>query len=271
MMYQKAMLAEATDVDRLIALCHDANRAGEQKVDGDRLLVHVDEGKVHCMSRTHRPLNCGRIIPKAFDSFVGTGIRWVFDGEYLDGHYYVFDLIEAGDIVTPQHKFSERRAVLEKFLGKADLPPCVTLLPSYPDVEGKLNLALTVRREKGEGLVFKRLDAPYIGKRSTDILKVKFRKEIDCVVSELGRDGKANMVLVVYDADGKTVEISECTALAGDKDRIQVGDVVTVTYLYAQEENRRLVQPTLPRIRHDKLPSECTIDQLVFTSKRVFL
>jgi len=130
-------------------------------------------------------------------------------------------------------------------------------------------LALDMRRDNYEGLIFRQLDAPYREGRSKDLIKIKFRHTVDCVVTDLRRDKKANMALGLFD-DSQLVEVAECTALAGDKNRIRIGDVVEVTYLYASADNR-LVQPTKPVIRTDKFARECTLDQLVYPNKSVRL
>jgi hypothetical protein len=118
-----------------------------------------------------------------------------------------------------------------------------------------------------EGVIFRRLDAGYIQKRSSNLLKYKFRHDADCVVTALGTKGKANMALGLMSC-GSLVDVGECSALTGDQHRIRVGDVVTVTYLYASSD-RRLVQPTKPRLRRDKDPADCTIDQLFYPTKTV--
>jgi hypothetical protein len=121
-----------------------------------------------------------------------------------------------------------------------------------------------------EGVMFNRLQASYeFGRRSFSLLKVKFIKDVDCVVTALNLDSKANMQLAVYDGDELRI-IGECTALAGDGARVKPGDVVTVQYLYALDPSApRLYQPTRPRIRTDKSPRECVLDQIRFTNRGV--
>jgi bifunctional non-homologous end joining protein LigD len=264
------MLAEKIDNRTAVTLANSDNHAGERKVDGHRLLMHVDEGKIVPVSRTGKTLRCSMSLIRAFQPFADGGNRWVFDGEYLDQTYYIFDLIEAADMIEPNHEFELRRQVLETFLGRLDLPANVVLLPSYRATEDKIALIKQVHAENGEGVVFKRLDAPYLcGKRSLHFAKLKFRHEIDCIVVDRNR-GAHNFVLALWDPANpdKPIEVGEVSALTGDKDRIRVGDVVTVTYLYATAE-RRLFQPVFPRIRVDKLSTECTVDQLVYPTKTI--
>lgn len=267
------MKAEDAGESRLISLCEDFRYAGEPKVDGDRVLVHIGEGSVFFASSTGKDARGSAAIRKDFEPFATSDSVWVWDGELCNGVYHLFDLIIGGSLVTPDMPFVERRSVLEEFFARWAPSPAVQLLPSYTDHYDKALLAKTIKQEKGEGLMFKRLDAPYLpGKRSDAMWKVKFRKDVDCVVTcsvcrqincehmLVSRDGKNNMVLSVY-RDGELVEVGECTALAGDGKRVQVGDVVCVRLLNVTKDFR-LYQPTLPRIRSDKDATECLWEQL---------
>lgn len=267
----RPMKAEDAGEKRLVALCEDPQYAGESKVDGDRVLVHVGEGEVFFASSTGKPARYAPAIRKDFAGFANSPVPWIFDGELCENKYYLFDLIQAAGLVTPQHPFWERRRVLEEFYSRWNPGSAIVLLPSYTDQADKANLAMTVKRNRGEGLMFKRLDAPYVpNSRSSAMLKVKFRKDVDCVVTEIGRDGKNNMVLSVY-RDGELVEVGDCTALAGDGKRVAVGDVVCVKIMNVSKDFR-LYQPTYPKIRTDKEASECLWEQLppLMVNKQVY-
>lgn len=252
-----------TDLDQFLNSDHWAM---EQKLDGHRVLIHVIDGQPIPVSRKGE---VRRVPDHVFDAFHTTSFmgHWAFDGELLDGFFHVYDLPLVPKLITPGDRYFERRRVLDNLftMFKAE---GVRLLPWSLSVMEKVTLVGAVKAMNGEGLMLKRLDGLYHpGKRTEAMLKCKFRSEIDCVVKELKRHGKDNMVLVVY-RDGEEVEVGECTALAGDGPKIQVGDVVCVTYLYATADNR-LFQPTLPRIRTDKDPKDCTFDQLKYTNKKV--
>lgn len=271
------MLAQKVEPGTVVELARSDLYANEFKVDGDRLLMHVDGGKIMPISRNGKHLPCNRAVLGAFEPFAAGGNRWVFDGEYLDSHFYIFDLVEAPRYVQPYVSpddpgtlFEERRDILESFVSKLDLPPEVVLLPSYRETEDKVALIKQVSADNSEGVVFKRLDSPYIpGKRKLYWAKYKFRHDVDCIVVDRNRDGHRNFVLALWDPESSStepIEVGEVTALAGDGATIEVGMVVTVVYLYATDA-RRLYQPTKPRIRHDKASADCTMDQLVYPTK----
>lgn len=269
------MLADKAAVP-LDVLLSERRFAAEQKINGDRCVIHVDDGRVAALSRTGKTLRNTAKFVKAFEPFTRTGTRWVFDGESLAGTLWLFDLIEAGDRIHPRRShddlgddFQTRRRTLELFLSQIQLPDCIRLVPSYTETPDKIALYERMRDEGCEGVMFKQVDAPYFpGRRTIAFQKVKFRNEIDCVVVTQNVGGSQNFGLVVYDHDGSEVYVGEVTALAGDKKKIKIGDVVTVVYQHATAE-RKLFQPTFPRIRTDKHPHECLVDQFVYANNDV--
>lgn len=247
-------------------LCEDSRWSASIKMDGHRLVVVVEPGRVQFLSRTSKPLPVAQRIVDAFNLALPADSRWVFDGEYMpkDEHFYVFDIPEirtAGTVLIDKHtEFSVRHEALTHtipVLGSQH----VSTIPLWTTTIDKRAAAEHIREAGGEGLVFKRNDSKYqFGRRSPLWLKVKFVKDVDCVVVGANRDGKKNWVLAVNDG-AAWHEIGEVSGLTGDADQIEIGSVVTVQCLYASEDNR-LVQPVTPRLRHDKDPLECTLDQL---------
>lgn len=272
MKYLDAMLAEPASPDLLDTLIHDDRYLAEQKIDGHRCLMHIEAGRIAAVARSGLLLPVKPPVFEPFKPFLDGDARWVFDGEYLAGCYYIFDLIEAGKLISTTMPLIQRRTALEHFWSEwHPTSSSVELLPAYRTSDEKARLVERVREVGGEGVMFKLTSAVYVpGKRSATILKLKFRNEIDCVVMELGTGGKENMVLGLYDESGILTEVAECTRLAGDGPKIKKDDVVTVTYQYATT-NGRLFHPTLPKLRHDKPAMMCTRDQLVYVNKTVLL
>lgn len=272
-------------IDKYIA---DDDWVAEQKLDGMRILVRVDDSGVVCLQRQGKPTakDVPTTVYAAFKPLVGRG-EWFFDGELVLGRagqrtLWLFDLPLAGDHVTPDLDLHYRKQMLDGFYeGFFDPTGDVRLLPTSYDTADKAALVKRVAANGGEGTMFKHLDKPYeqpksptpkAGVRSRWILKAKNWNSVDCVVTATRLDGKDNIQVSVFDPNqnGRLRVIGECTALAGDKDLIKVGDVVEIKYLYANDPRApRLYQPTYPKIRDDKAPPECTIDQLVFCNKEV--
>lgn len=265
------MLAQNANPNRLSSLCNDDAYWADQKLDGHRCLMHVQDGKVIPVSRSGLELPVHPPILKEFAAFKASNERWVFDGEYIDHRFYIFDLVEAGRHVSPRVVYEDRRDVLEHFYGAWDPSEVVRLIPTKRTPEDKAALAAQIEAQGGEGLMFKLRNAPYSpGMRSDALLKIKFRHDVDCIVIDTNLNGKSNMKLGLLDENNTLVEVGECTALAGDGPKIKPGMVVSVIYLYATADNR-LYQPTKPKIRTDKKLRECTLDQLRYSDKSVIM
>lgn len=268
----RPMLAQPIDERRVGQLVTNPRWACEPKVDGHRILIVVKDGRVTYLARSGKPFEgVPGLIKQTFGSLAAGGLDLVVDGELLPatGDLWLFDVLSAGTAVTPAQPFAVRRAALEQ-LATTGLPghPLIHCLPSYTDEIDKARLILDIKKRGAEGVMFRDIDSPYLPKRTDRLLKYKFRYDADCVVTEMGIDGKHNMRLGLFDENGRLVDVGTCTALAGDGPLIKEGDVVCVKYLYSSPD-LKLVQPTVPRLRTDKEPTDCTTDQLVFADKRV--
>lgn len=252
-------LADTTSTERAVRLLSDPAWLATQKGDGVRLLIICHEGKVYGVNRRGSLVTVPAKIAEPFRHMEGS---WAFDGELISNRYYIFDMPRALDLVGLDTPHSTRRKALEDLFPKVGFPDCVQLLPSYSDTEDKLVLAQRLLESNREGVVLKRASSSYVpGKRTSDWLKLKFTKDIDCIVVDKGVDGKSNLALGLMREDGVVKEIAHASALTGDGMSVGVGDVVTVQFLYVSDDDH-LVQPTKPRLRADKKPSECGWDQL---------
>jgi len=255
----QAMLAQTREPSVVSTLTWADTWCMQQKCDGVRVLPHLENGKVTCYSRKGLPMQVAPSVTSALKVFSrGT---WVFDGEYLNDELWLFDLVVADEIITPRTPYCDRRGTLVRLIDHLGIDEGIKVLPSVTGIEGKQELLRRLTEHKAEGYMLRSLSSPYLpGKRSKDLVKVKWNKDIDCVVTRLYVGGHNNFAVAVYDGD-RLVEIGEVTRLSADGDKVKPGDVVTVKILYVTNDNR-LYQPTLPRLRSDKDPEECTIDQL---------
>lgn len=225
-----------------------------QKLDGHRTIVMT--GPLRCYSRTGLAVPVPRSLNES--PLVSVPNEWVFDGEMLDGAYHCFDILSTpkGDLAA--WTWTDRQAVLNAVADTAE----INVVQQISGKEAKTTFFNACKRSGAEGVVFIDSSSRYSkGKRASHALKFKFRKEVDCVVTETGLDGKDNLGLGMYDTHGNMVSVGKVSALTGDGPRAEVGDVVTVTILYVTK-SKRLYQPVRPLIRSDKLAQECTIDQL---------
>lgn len=250
----------------------DEGWAMEQKLDGVRVRVVIEDGEVRPCNRhgallAHWP----RALKGAMASLPGD---WEFDGELVGYTYWVFDLLALpgyGRILD--HSWEERRGMLDKLFATApNIPDCLRTTKWETDTTRKSELLQRCIDNRSEGVVFKRTNAPHYAGRSDTWLKYKFVKTCEVIVSEMNRKGKQESIgLELIDADGVRQPAGACRLLPKFQGKIQEGDVVEVRYLYATEGRYKLVQPHLLGKRDDKSPEECTQDQLVMTNKDVLL
>lgn len=261
-------LAESIDLAALPRYLRDDRWWLEQKVDGHRKLVALSPGGVAALNRSGEPstlpASCLAGLPAVSSGEV------VLDGELVGGVLWVFDVPLAPPAAAPTTPYRARREVLDR-LAPALKTDALRFLPVARTAEEKTRLAATVLEAGGEGVILKDTDAAYLsGRRHGGLLKAKFVQDVDAVVTRIAVDGKQNCAVGLHGPDGGLVEVGTVIVQPRDRDRLRVGAVVTVAYLYCVDPaSPRLVQPTRLRIRADKHPEECTMDQLRFTDRTV--
>jgi ATP-dependent DNA ligase len=199
--------------------------AYEPKYDGFRAVAFVDGDEVFLQSRNGRPLL------RYFPELVLPEGRYVLDGELVildsDGReefdalqnrlhpaesrvrmlaektpalFRAFDLLARDRAKLMSKPFSDRRAALEKMIGKGKGSVELTPLTKSPD-EAQPWL------QGGEGVIAKQLDAHYKPGERKGMVKVKRVRTIDCVVVGW-RPGKeegtvGSLILGLYDRKGE--------------------------------------------------------------------
>ncbi len=195
--------------------------AYEPKLDGFRAIVFVDGDDAYIQSRG------GKALARYFPELSFPLGRYVVDGELvildqqgepvfdalqsrihpadsrigllakeIPASFKAFDLLADGDEVLTEKPLSERRERLERLRSEG-----LELTPLTQDPAEAEQWLL-----RGEGVVAKQLDAPYIPGKRKGMAKVKRERTIDCVV--LGwRPGKedgtvGSLILGLYDGSG---------------------------------------------------------------------
>jgi ATP-dependent DNA ligase len=222
----------------------------EPKYDGFRALAFVDGGEVFLQSRNGRPL--ARYFPELR---LPAG-RYVLDGELLilgaDGAEQfdslqnrihpaesrvlmlaaetpailrAFDLLAEGRAKLLAKPFEERRGRLEDLIEDLADPGSVELTPLvHTPAEAEPWLA------SGEGVIAKRLDAPYRPGERKGMVKVKRLRTADCVVVGW-RPGKeegtvGSLILGVYDS-GELRVVGHTSGLSAKRKRELVAELAS--------------------------------------------
>jgi ATP-dependent DNA ligase len=289
--------------------------AFEPKWDGFRLIAFVDGSDVDLRSRNDKPLN------RYFPELAFPPGRYVLDGEIVvrDGDggiafgalqqrihpaasrvermsaetpavVVAFDLLALDDDVLLERTFQERRALLETFIPAASVELC-------PQVRTGAEAERWLHEY--EGVIAKRLDAPYLPGERKGMQKVRRQRTLDCVVAGY-RPGKADdtigsLMLGLYDAEGHLHVIGHSSGFTAKEKRellervrpLETGErgtaepsrwtagrdlewvalapelVVEITYDHASDGRIRH-GANVVRWRTDRDPSTCLLDQLEF-------
>jgi ATP-dependent DNA ligase len=195
------------------------NWAYEQKLDGFRAIVFVDDGDSYIQSRG------GKSLSRYFPELRFAPGRYVIDGELvirdaegnlhfdalqsrihpaesrinllareIPASYVVFDLLAEGEESLLERPLAERRTRLEALAARAELELSVL-------TRNTAQAQQWLRRT--EGTMAKQLDAPYLLGKRQGMAKVKRERTIDCVVmgwrpgKEVGTVG--SLILGLYD------------------------------------------------------------------------
>jgi len=286
--------------------------AYEPKLDGFRAIVFVDGEDVYIQSRG------GKALARYFPELSFAPGRWVLDGELVirdaDGNLQfdalqqrihpaesrvnllareipaqlvAFDLLAEGDEALLDAPLAERRERLERVAAKAGLE----LTPLTPDAERAEEWLGSI-----EGVMAKRLDAPYVPGKRKGMAKVKRERTIECVVMGW-RPGKeegtvGSLILGLYD-DGELRPVGHISGFSaaakrgmrellapletgesgaaepsrwtGDRDlewvELRPELVIEVGYDHASAGRIRH-GARFHRFRDDKAPAECRFEQL---------
>ena len=182
--------------------------AHEIKFDGYRILTRVDQGKVTLFTR--RGHDWTSRIPALAEAVRDLAVETaVFDGELvvLDSRgasdfrrlqdalaarsgrqqavplvYYVFDLLYLDGMDLRAAGLVLRKALLKQALARANTPGVSTIRLSDHIIGQGPAFFAQVARMGLEGMVSKRLDAPYCSGRSSSWLKVKCNRRQEFVV-----------------------------------------------------------------------------------------
>jgi DNA ligase D-like protein (predicted ligase)/DNA ligase D-like protein (predicted 3'-phosphoesterase) len=208
--------------------------------------------------------------------------------------YIVFDILEKDSNPLTKLPLMERKKILKDSLREGSN----VLLCDFIEERGEDYFQLTLQKNL-EGVIAKSKDSPYEeGLRTGSWLKIKKLKTVDCVIFGYTRGEQAReatfgaLVLGLYDG-GKPVYVGKVgtgfsqqmlNLLMDTFDKIRTdaepfnaesSDRVTwlepklvceVAYQVATRD-MRLRMARFRRLREDKIPSECTIDQILENKK----
>lgn len=246
----RPQLLNPIDDSELEALLRDDDFVVQTKHDGERRMIIVEDREVRATQRAGLLVPVSQSIVAAFGPIVREGWgRTVIDGEDMGAGFVAFDLLELDGRDLRGQGFTARHTKLDALLSTTR----IDVSPVYVGEAAKRAHLARVSAVGGEGVVFKRGDAPYVpgrpASRGTQ-LKWKLVAEATLVAAPNTRSGKRSIALLAARGDER-VEVGNVTVPA-NLPIPAAGALVEVRYLYRVGANGSLFQPVLKSIRSDK-------------------
>jgi bifunctional non-homologous end joining protein LigD len=270
-----AQLLNAIEVDAALVLIDDKDHVAQQKLDGNRVLVHVRSDGSFATNRSGQKTSIAEHI---LDGVSELPHGTIIDGEVVnvDGSvtYILFDVLQIGEEDVREHGYLARWQRLDEDL-EPGLSGPIRIIECARTPKEKRSLHDRLAAARAEGIVFKRKDAPYTSGRPASggtQLKHKFVKSADVVIIE--NAGNAYRMQV---RDGKKwLDVGKVFSGTTNESRKKIDKhlgngeklVAEVRYLYATEDEQ-LFQPVFVRLRDDKEPTDCLRSQLTKTSREL--
>lgn len=236
----------------------------QPKHDGKRLLLRKQGFELTGINR--RGLECG--FPESIRAAAAAlPHNFLLDGEAVGETFHVFDLLEAGFRDWRQESYEKRLACLLNLLGQS-APSAIQWVATIRGTESKTRVFDQLRTDNAEGVVFKRIAAPYSPGRPNsggDQFKYKFVETASVIVNAINT--KRSVQMAVWE-NAQLVPCGNVT-IPADQPIPQVGDIIETRYLYAMSGSGSLFQPVYLGVRDDIMAAECTRNQFKFRREEV--
>ena len=247
---------EDSEVHRLI---REPGWCLQEKKDGRRTLVQKEGAAIHGINK--RGLFIGLPSPVVYQVQKIPG-DLILDGECVGDVLYVFDILLQGEEDLRALPYEQRWARLMKVLEPENLSHLELVECAFSPARKAL-LFKQLQQDGKEGVVLKRLDAPYTPGRPNSggaQLKHKFYATLSAVVAKI--NPQRSVELRLLNGEG-WVPVGNVT-IPPNHAIPNVGAVVEVRYLYAMPGSRSLYQPVYLGARSDIGQHECVVSQLKF-------
>jgi len=242
----KCQLLNPIDAAEASRLCSDPRYMLQEKFDGERRPIEKNNKGIKGINRKGLYVGLSNVLVTELQN---SKHDFILDSEDLGDKAAVFDILELDGQSLTHLSCVERLGILEG-LGLDGVLKVVKT--AYTETE-KRAMMLEVDARKGEGVVFKEINAPYTAgcpSSGGSQLKHKFYDEATVVVSLINDNRRSVLVSVVSD-DGQLQDVGNVT-IPPNKNIPTVGQFVEVRYLYAYPNGGSLYQPTYKDVRTDK-------------------
>ena len=247
---------DEVEVERLL---RDDAYCAQEKFNGRHLLVRKQASAIEGINKKGLLVGLPATVLQDIGRLPGDFIP---DGESIGDVYHVFDLLTLNDEDLRPRPYRNRLTALTKLLAGAQ-HRFVRYVETAFTTKQKISLWKRLKSGNREGIVFKRLDAPYTPDRPSSggpQLKHKFYATLSAVVAKVNTQRSVEIRLL--NCEG-WIPCGNVTIPANHQVP-KVGQVIEVRYLYAHRESKALYQPIYEGPRDDVDVSECVLSQIKY-------
>ena len=247
----------------------------QEKSDGERRMIGLTGDVVIGINRKGMEVALPKLLVVSAISLCNKKwpvTQFLIDGEIIGEILHAFDLLELNGENLRDRPYLKRLEMLkdlvetEAALGKVG----IMYTPSYFTMADKQARLDKVRASNGEGIVFKFIHSHYSPGRPNsggDMLKFKFVADATVQVTSISKGKRSVGVSVMsFDDEGKVngaTTVGNVT-IPPNYDVPELGDIVSVEYLYAFPDGGCLFQPVYKGKRTDQDFTDCNINQLKY-------
>ena len=257
-------LLNPVDEAEVELLLRDDNYCAQEKFDGKHLLVRKQDDDLEGINKKGFVVGLPQTVASELRSVTGSFIP---DGESIGDDYHAFDLLEYNgeNLRVLPYRIRLARLIDLLLLTRSDFKH-IRLVETAFSTQQKTTLWERLKRENREGIVFKRLDAPYVPGRPNSggpQLKFKFVATVSAVVAKINVQRSVEISLF----NGRSLVSCGNVTIPANHEIPTVGTVVDARYLYAYRDSLALYQPVYLGPRDDVDPGECLVSQLKFKAE----
>lgn len=223
-----------------------------EKHDGERMVVQVSGASVSGINIDGLFRGMPETVISRMREVCTGGGEYLIDGESIGDYFIAFDVLMVDGVDVRTKSFGMRHALLKGFLEKSIGNPTFVRVSRLAGTEAeKRELCDRIRRDNGEGFVFKKKSAPYTAGTGGDAFKFKLVEDATCLVASLTPNKRSvGLQVRASDGSGAMVNVGKCT-IPVNADVPAVGSYVDIQYLYAYPQGS-LYQPVYKGLREDK-------------------
>ncbi len=241
--------------EELERLFDDPMWVAQQKMDGERRLLISEPAATGSVVQGWSVIAANRrglsIPVEASMEAAMHGVHCILDGEHVGERFYAFDVLDLDGQDLRDLPYEQRKARLDELAPRLDAA-VISVVCDARSAQDKRQLLAAVSALGQEGIVFKRMDAPYTPDRPSSggpQLKYKLVEDATVVVVETKPD-RRSAVIGVYDDDSGVLLNVGAVTIPPNHEIPAAGTLAEVRYLYAYPEGS-LFQPVFKGPRTD--------------------